>query len=256
MDSFFEEYCPVIIGGIGGSGTRLISDLCTDLGIYMGADLNESSDTMYFVDFYDKWINKWYEFRNRPFSISSMRDDFRNSFDKYLMERNSDRIGWKNPRSIHLLDFFHGLFPKMKFIHVVRDGRDVAFSKTQIQVERHGYAILGETAVKVNKAVASALVWNTCNRWAREYCEMNLVKSYLIIKYEDICKDARNEFERVSKFVGVRARKNVIEAHACGVEDFLQKKSTIGRYQSEDPYTLSIIQAEIGDGLREYGYIQ
>jgi hypothetical protein len=255
MEIRFEDYSPVIIGGIGGSGTRLISDLCTDLGIYMGSELNESSDTMHFVDFYDEWINKWYDFRSRPFSLSSMREHFRQCFIEYLKKCNSDCIGWKNPRSVHLVDFFHGLFPGMKFIHVVRDGRDVAFSKTQIQVERHGRAILGDLAVKVSKPVASALIWQTCNTWVREYCEMNLKEGYLVVKYEDICKDVRNEFERVTRFVGKKAGMSILNSHAKSVEDFLQKRSTIGRYQNEDPFTLSIIQTEIGIGLKDYGYL-
>lgn len=154
-----------------------------------------------------------------------------------------------------MIDFFHDLFPEMKLIHVVRDGRDVAFSKTQIQVERHGCTILGDLAMKVSKQVASALIWQTCNCWAREYCEMNLRDNYLVIRYEDICKDVRHEFERVSKFVGIRGINKVLDSHAGKVNEFLQKNSTIGRFQNEDPYILSIIRTEIGRELKEYGYV-
>ena len=36
--------------------------------------------------------------------------------------------GWKEPRSIYLLPFFHRHLPALRFLHVVRDGRDMALS--------------------------------------------------------------------------------------------------------------------------------
>mgnify|MGYP004007565703 CR=1 FL=1 len=40
---------PVAIGGIGGSGTRLIASVLRDIGFFLGADLNEASDNLWFT---------------------------------------------------------------------------------------------------------------------------------------------------------------------------------------------------------------
>jgi len=40
---------PVAIGGIGGSGTRVVAEILMRAGLYMGADLNESNDNLWFT---------------------------------------------------------------------------------------------------------------------------------------------------------------------------------------------------------------
>ena len=40
---------PVAIGGIGGSGTRLIAQCLKELGFYLGGDLNQANDNLWFV---------------------------------------------------------------------------------------------------------------------------------------------------------------------------------------------------------------
>src|SRR6266550_6138718 len=40
---------PVAIGGVGGSGTRLVAEILRHLGYYMGRDLNEASDNLWFT---------------------------------------------------------------------------------------------------------------------------------------------------------------------------------------------------------------
>lgn len=40
---------PVAIGGVGGSGTRVVAQLLLDLHYYLGADLNEANDNLWFT---------------------------------------------------------------------------------------------------------------------------------------------------------------------------------------------------------------
>jgi hypothetical protein len=40
---------PVIIGGVGGSGTRLIAQMLKELGFYLGSDLNSANDNLWFT---------------------------------------------------------------------------------------------------------------------------------------------------------------------------------------------------------------
>jgi len=40
---------PVVIGGLGGSGTRTIAQLVQSLGVHMGTLLNPATDNLWFT---------------------------------------------------------------------------------------------------------------------------------------------------------------------------------------------------------------
>lgn len=40
---------PIVVGGVGGSGTRVIAKLLTQLGYFIGSDLNEADDNLWFT---------------------------------------------------------------------------------------------------------------------------------------------------------------------------------------------------------------
>ena len=40
---------PVIIGGVGGSGTRVVAEIINLLGFYIGDDLNPAKDNLWFL---------------------------------------------------------------------------------------------------------------------------------------------------------------------------------------------------------------
>jgi len=40
---------PVVVGGVGGSGTRVIARMLVNLGYYIGDDLNDALDNLWFV---------------------------------------------------------------------------------------------------------------------------------------------------------------------------------------------------------------
>lgn len=41
-----DNYGPIVVGGIGGSGTRVVAKILQELGFYMGNDLNEPIDNL------------------------------------------------------------------------------------------------------------------------------------------------------------------------------------------------------------------
>jgi RNase adaptor protein for sRNA GlmZ degradation len=46
MKNKLNSKSPVVVGGVGGSGTRLIADILMELGYYIGSDLNKSLDNL------------------------------------------------------------------------------------------------------------------------------------------------------------------------------------------------------------------
>jgi hypothetical protein len=50
------------------------------------------------------------------------------------------RWGWKQPRSTLLLPFLDRVLPNLRFMHLIRDGRDMAYSANRTVTELHGAA--------------------------------------------------------------------------------------------------------------------
>src|SRR5262249_10334108 len=131
----------------GGSGTRVFARIVRRGGMYIGARLNESEDAVDFGDFSDRWINQFADVRRYPVAVSLV-EQMRGELDALLhvhlamLGGEARAWGWKEPRSIYLLPFFHEAFPNVRFLHVVRDGRDMAYSGNQNQLRKHGAALL------------------------------------------------------------------------------------------------------------------
>ncbi len=51
---------PLIVGGVGGSGTRVIAAILGDIGYYMGSDLNKALDNQWFTLFFKRprWFHR------------------------------------------------------------------------------------------------------------------------------------------------------------------------------------------------------
>jgi hypothetical protein len=62
--------------------------------------------------------------------------------------------GWKNSGSVHLLRFLHDEFPSVRFLHLVRDRRDMAYSPNQYQVRHYGNVLLTPEGKALEPAVA------------------------------------------------------------------------------------------------------
>ena len=50
---------PVVVGGVGGSGTRLIAEILQRVGIYLGRDLNSAKDNLWFTLLFRR--PRWFE---------------------------------------------------------------------------------------------------------------------------------------------------------------------------------------------------
>lgn len=139
---------PHVIGATGGSGTRVVARLFRSGGVFIGTNLNLSEDAIEFGAYSDRWINKF--MTRAPSSLEpafekQMTEDLRQVLERHCSSdelQGSTPWGWKEPRSIYLLPFWGRQFHSLKFLHVVRDGRDIAYSSNQNQLNKHGRALL------------------------------------------------------------------------------------------------------------------
>lgn len=58
MRNKLNRKAPVVIGGVGGSGTRLVAGILMELGFFMGSDLNQTLDNLSFTMLFKRPL--WY----------------------------------------------------------------------------------------------------------------------------------------------------------------------------------------------------
>lgn len=225
---------PLIIGATGGSGTRVFVDICHRLGYYMGesSNLNISNDAMVFVSFLNKWTNRF--LMSNSSSMSPQAEERMRSELDYCAQQHYESApitpehwGWKNPRSMLILPILNSQFPRMRFIHVIRDGRDMATSSNQNQPKNHGPALLGEIVKDMKEYELAIRFWMETNCHAADYAENNMDDRYLRIRYEDLCSSPAAALLDLINFIAPPIDCNIEE-----LTKLINPSRTIGRYRN------------------------
>jgi hypothetical protein len=256
---------PAVIFGTGGSGTRVLQVLTDRSGFFMGTNLNGPGDSLDIGWFMRRWLDDYLgksdwigemtrgSQRNRFRVPNGMPEDFAATIEDHreAIDDPEARWGWKNPRAILILPFIHEFFPGMKAVHLVRDGRDMAYSKNQNQARRHGPQLLDSEQKELPKPVRSMAFWARVNLAAARYGERELGENYLRMRYEDVCTDPRASSARLLDFLDSPAPRESIQEFAASE---IRPSSTMGRWRDRDPDQVREIESVGGEALRKFGY--
>ena len=146
-----------------------------------------------------------------------------------------------------------GLRPS--YIHLVRDGRDVAVSfKKAIVGEKHIYHL--------------AKQWQEDQEKARQYCEQYAPDRYILISYEDLIHDTESTIKKLLERIGLKFDRSIFEfykteeakhtAEAGKMWDNLVKPVM---HRNSDKFLSQLTSDEIliferiaGDTLTRFGY--
>ena len=246
---------PYIVGATGGSGTRVVARMLRRGGQYIGLHVNRFEDALGFGSFSDDWINPFLE-RSAVWAdplgamAAPMIDDLRAILERHLkpLEDTGRPWGWKEPRSLYLLPFWRAQFPNLKFVHVVRDGRDMAFSKNQNQLREHGQTLLGSHSGISGEPLRSIALWSRINLLAADYGEAVLQERYLRLRFEDLCAEPAEVACRLFEFLGLDGD----GPHAVASE--VQTPASAGRWRGQDPGTLAELERIGDEALHRFGY--
>ncbi|HSS80516.1 MAG TPA: glycosyltransferase [Gaiellaceae bacterium] len=229
---------PGVIGATGGSGTRVLAAIAQRGGMFIGADLNRSLDALDFAAFFDRWVGR----EPSPDAAAELRA----LVARQHAEAGGRPWGWKEPRSVYLLPFLDAELPGLRFLHVVRDGRDMAFSENQVQLRKHGEAVLGRTDEP--EALRSIALWREVNLRAADFGERELGDRYLRIRFEDLCAEPAARVAEVLGFFGLEGNAEQIAAAE------VQAPSTLGRWREADPELQAALSERAADALERFGY--
>jgi len=101
-----------------------------------------------------------------------------------------------------LLPFLVGEFPGLSFIHVLRDGREMAQSQNRFLLEREGREFLA-TELPEDPVLAQLRLWTIGNRAAARAAVLHLDDGhYLRLHYEDLCQKPVETITKLLAFVG------------------------------------------------------
>ena len=247
----FSDAAPLIIGATGGSGTRVIARIARHAGYELGTHLNSAEDALDFLDFHDRWINRLVRAGSLPADATArLERDFREVLARHRAGfESAPRWGWKAPRSIYFVPFFRAQFPRMRFIHVLRDGRDMAFSKNQNQLRKHGAALLNWRERWLPLPIRSLLVWERVNLRAAAFCEAQMRDRYLVVRFEDLCAEPAATAERLLHF---------LEAPTDGAADAAGEvvpPKSLGRWRTQPTALTPRFQNTATGALRKFGYL-
>lgn len=107
--------------------------------------------------------------------------------------------GIKLQRKIQDVDVYAGLWPTARFLHIIRDGRDVASSHLRT-VPDWGYPTIDDTAYKWSNLVLAARLRAPVDR-------------YLEVKYERLVTEPESECRRICDFLGVPFDEGMVRHH-------------------------------------------
>lgn len=119
MKTYLKQ--PIIILGAARSGTTML-----------GKIMSQHPDLAYWVEpkyiwNYNNQTNN-HDRRTEEEAKEVTKNFIRKRFAEFLQERGKERLLEKTPSNCFRLPFIRAVFPDAKFIILIRDGRDVAFS--------------------------------------------------------------------------------------------------------------------------------
>ena len=284
---------PVVIGGVGGSGTRVIAEIISQLGYYIGWDLNRARDNQWFMLLFKR--PKWYEKARRDkekifaglqilsnamvsrrasnlpelnFILKAVveialtghnyKGDGRGTWPfvrawnmltgKKGMEPHHIGWGWKEPNSHIYLDFMAEYFAGFKYIHTIRHGLDMAFSRNQQQLHNWG-ALFGVELPKAksDEPKASLRYWIKANQRVFQIGEKLGDQHFLVVNFEKMCALPEAEIKKIVSFLNISPNAESLEK----VSAIPKKPQSIGRYECHDLNQFDALDLE---ELKRFGY--
>jgi hypothetical protein len=244
---------PTIVGGVGGSGTRIFARILLDAGVYMGANRNHADDALDFVAFTHRWLGPYWAAwqRGRPLpEHGEMRAEFEHCVREYrsAMRDPTAPWAWKQPRTMHFLPFYREVFESIRFVHVIRDGRDLAFGRAN-PLRRAGDVVLGPDAPAEPQAVRMMRFWGVANTATADDAERNMPDGYLRVRFEDLCADPLDTARLVLSFAGSES------SPGTDMLAEIQRPPSLGRWRDQDPELVRRVEQTGGAALERFGYL-
>ena len=248
---YVSTTAPIVIGGCGSSGTTLVRRMlnrhpeisCGPESTVFLERVSGPADLGARMGFQPSEIEAW---QRRSHSQAEFIDLFQAAC---LAQAGKRRWADKSPENIRRLSFLWRHFPGARFIHVIRDGRDVACS-----LRRQSWMKLRE------RDSTTALV--RCGQyWVDRVATRHSVQGdprYIELRYEQLVRCPEQTLRPVVEFLGLEWSDRMLSADAEADVDPAAGPAftkSIGRWRKElSAAEMGALQSVVGDMLVELGY--
>ena len=198
---------PIAVGAVGGSGTRVLASVLADIGVALASPLNPAGDAM-------EWPPLRRLLTEQAIAEHSRERLMRNilrGFESLLLYRRdylglSGRIGWKVPATFLWLEDLCPFFPRMQYVHLVRHGLDMAYSRNQNQAKiwSHRFGIEPVLGPDGKLRPSDMLeYWLRANEFVMGRGRELLGERLIVIGFENLCSQPEKEISRVLDRLGL-----------------------------------------------------
>ena len=251
----------IFIGGCGRSGTTLLRSMIgAHSEIIGGPELNihinlfsafskypflpKVSFLLFDEGILSETAEKFHLSREEIIRIRATSKCFADFLDKFfgllLVRSGRRRVVEKTPKNATILPFLFSSFPNSKFIHVIRDGRDVVCS-----LRNHPRFILKNGEMVPSGKIKS--ISQCTERWVGDVSaarEFRKDPRYLEVFYEKLVEDPERELKKICEFLGIEFSPKMLEKRSATEGDqkyskvssnaFLEvENSRIGRWKKD-----------------------
>jgi Sulfotransferase family len=138
-------------------------------------------------------------------------------FDLYGEMRGKALVGDKTPRYVRDIPTLHSLWPEAKFVHIIRDGRDVCLSANDW---RKAYKLRRRYPTWTRDPVATAAAWwEWLVRLGRADGVQLGPNRYYEVRYEQLVADPSAECAALCRFLGVAYEDAMLRFHEGRTKD-------------------------------------
>lgn len=242
------EKPPFFIVGVGRSGTTLIRLMINNhpniaipyeshfitkyyekLNSY--GDLSDKNNLRKIVSdiLAEEILTKW----DHTFKLENIVDGVKEStikgvFDSLYKDyaKSKGKIRWGDKSDyLDRMYLINKIFPEAQFIHIVRDGRDVAGSVLKLNWGP-------------NDIIAAAEWWNSYVNLARCMGAIIGDDRYMEVRYEDLVQDSENELKRICSFLGEEFSAEMLNYHKSSKSSIPSELNCL-HYNTDKPPTAS-----------------
>ena len=256
--SFLEVQRPVVLMGRGHSGTRVLAFACAELGIQLGvsedlatgdADDRPFTDSVKSLCLRTLGLMRPEDVRRRDLRI------FQHAvYGYYVRLGTPDGLwGWKFPETYLVAPLVARAFPRARYLHLVRDGRDIAFKEhlTDNPRRKLGKRILARrSALGLPRFLQAAHSWSYQVDGFDEFRKSVSPDQVIDIRFEDLCLEPEQTIARLCRFLDTE--------FTSGCRDYLRRSintAKVSQYRENEPDRTRQVEAAVGDTLRRYGYL-
>jgi len=216
---------PIAVGGVGGSGTRVVAAIVRQMGVFFGDNLNHENDNL---DYPGLERSVGVRAESAPFVTAEEMAAFATLMQSRFERGGTDSWawGWKNPPTYLSLSDFAGHFPSLRYVHVIRNGLDMAFSANHNQVRRWGH-LFGISYGKPSKSRSALAYWVAANDLALAQGVRVLGERFHLLVFDELVEEPEPVVWKLAEFLELNAAPEMVAAAV----DLVGSPPTVGRHR-------------------------